>query len=107
MKKPESVKDLFEFGLKVAWDGEQQLIKALPKMADAASSPQLRSAFEQHLEETRGQARRIEQIFQNLGKEADSEDNDVMKQLIKEGEKMISSIDRSALLDAALIVAGN
>src|SRR5579884_419643 len=107
MKTPENVQDLFELGLEFAYDCEQQLIKALPKMAQAASSQQLRSAFEQHLEETRGHARRLEEIFQNLGRNPDTQDNDVVKALVKEGEHMISRIDRGSLLDAALIVAGN
>jgi ferritin-like metal-binding protein YciE len=107
MKHVESVQDLFELGLKFTYDCEQQLIKALPKMAQASTSSQLRSAFEQHLEETRRHAQRLEQVFQDLGVKADTETNDVVKNLIKEGDRMIGSIDKSPLLDAALIVAGN
>lgn len=107
MKDVENAQDFFELGLKYAYDCEQQLIKALPKMAEASSSGQLQSAFNQHLEETRRHAQRLERVFQDLGVEPDTQSNDVVKNLIKEGEKMISNIDRSPLLDAALIVAGN
>jgi len=107
MKDVENVQDLFEIGLRYAYDCEQQLTKALPKMAQAASSSQLRNAFEQHLEETRRHAQRLEQVFQDLGVEADTETNDVAKNLIKEGDNMITHLDKSPLLDAALIIAGN
>ena len=107
MKKPENVQDLFETGLQFAYDCEQQLVKALPKMAKAASSPQLRDAFQQHLEETRRHVDRLEQVFQSLGRDSDSQSNDVVNEMTKAAEKMISNIDQGPLLDAALIVAGN
>ena len=66
--KINSLQDLYLEQLKDLYDAEQQLIKALPKMAKAASSEELRSAFEDHLEQTRGHAERLEQIFDKIGR---------------------------------------
>jgi hypothetical protein len=62
----ETLRDAFIDELRDAYDAEKQLTKALPKMAKAATSPQLRTAFESHLQETRGQIERLEQAFQSL-----------------------------------------
>jgi ferritin-like metal-binding protein YciE len=105
--KIENMQQLFEHGLAQAYDGEQQLVKALEKMAQASSSARLRMAFEQHREETRRQAERLEQVFTALGKEADAEKNPVIREMISVGEKIISSTDASPVRDAALIKAGN
>jgi len=107
MNKPESVKDLFIMALGFAYDCEQQLIKALPKMAQASTSTQLRQAFEQHLEETRTHATRLEEVFSGLQQKPEARKNEVVRALIDESEQMMDRIDRSPLLDAALIVAGN
>jgi ferritin-like metal-binding protein YciE len=70
--KTNSLHDLYLEQLKDLCDAEHQLIKALQKMAKAASSPELRAAFEEHLEETKEHAQRIETIFEGMGeKEAD------------------------------------
>ncbi len=66
---------------------EEQLIAALPKMADAASAPQLKCAFQTHLGETRQHKQRLEQAFKQLGQEPKSETCDAMKGLITEGRK--------------------
>lgn len=82
---------------------EKQLVKALPKMAKAAHSDKLRQAFEHHLEETKGQVERLEQIFQKLGEKATAKRCEAMEGLIAEGEEMISEIKTPEVLDAALI----
>lgn len=82
---------------------EKQLVKALPKMAKAAHSEKLRQAFEHHLEETKGQVERLEQIFQKLGEKASAKRCEAMEGLIAEGEEMISEIKTPEVLDAALI----
>ncbi len=105
--KIENMQQLFENSLAHAYDCEQQLIKALPKMADASTSPRLRTAFEQHLEETRQHAQRLEQVFTSLGKKPEAQKNSVVREMISVGERIISSTDPSALRDAALIKAGN
>jgi ferritin-like metal-binding protein YciE len=104
----ENLRDLFEIGLRYTYDCEQQLVeKGIPGMIKGASSPELKTALEQHLEETRTHVSRLERIFSQLGVEADTEDNDVVEEMIDAAEGMISDIDASPVRDAALIVAGN
>ena len=105
--KIETLQDLFIDELRDLYDAEKQLIKALPKMATAASSSQLKTAFENHLRETEMQAKRLEQIFQQLGEKPAGQSCDAMKGLIKEGDKLASNVDESPLRDAGLIGAAN
>ena len=108
MAKVESIQDLFERGLRHLYDCEQKLVKkGLPSMIEAAGSSELRSALEQHLQETRNHIRRLERVFTACGFKANSEDNDVLDEMTKEGEKMIKAIDALEVRDAALIVSGN
>ncbi len=102
-----SLEELFLTGLQYAYDAEKQLTEALPKMAEASTNPQLRQAFQQHLQETREHARRAEQIFSALGKQPETKPNTVVQAMRQEAEKMIQMIQASPLRDAALIVAGN
>src|SRR5262245_56946031 len=74
-------------------------------MAKAASSPDLRSAFESHLEETKGQVERLETVFEELGERARGTSCDAMKGLIEEGKEIIDEIDDEATGDASLIAA--
>ena len=83
----ESLNDLFIDQLRDLYDAENQLIKALPKMAEAASSDELRQGFEEHLEQTKGHAERIEQIFEQLGEKAKGKKCKGMEGLIKEGSE--------------------
>ena len=78
---------------------------ALPKMADAASSQELRSAFLAHLEQTKGHACRLEQIFKRLGMEPKRETCEAMKGLFREGSEIIDAKGNAAVMDAALIAA--
>ena len=103
----QSIQDLFVNGLQYVYDAEEQLTQALPKMAQASTTPQLKEAFEQHLKETQQQAKRAEQIFQALGKQPERKPNTVVQAMQQETEKMIQNIQASPLRDAALIVAGN
>ena len=105
--KIETLQDLFVDELRDLYDAEKQLIKALPKMAAAASSSQLRTAFENHLRETEMQVTRLEQIFQQIGEKPAGQSCDAMKGLIKEGDKLASNVDESPLRDAGLIGAAN
>jgi ferritin-like metal-binding protein YciE len=84
---------------------EEQLIKALPKMADAASNPELRRAFEVHLEETRYQNDRLDQAFRLLGEDPQSESCEAMQGLIAEGDEIIGLNGDPDVKDAALIAA--
>ena len=106
--KIESMRDLFEIGLQYAYDIEQKLVKkGIPGMIKGATSPELRQALEQHLEETRTHVSRLEQVFQIAGLEADTEDDDVLDEMVSAAESIIGDIDASPLRDAAIIVSGN
>jgi ferritin-like metal-binding protein YciE len=100
-----SFNELFLEELADIYDAEKQLTKALPKMAKAASTPELQEAFENHLEETKRQVTRAEQVFEALGQKAKGKSCKAMKGLIEEGEDIIKQHDKSPLRDAALIAA--
>lgn len=103
----ETMEDLFWEQIQDLYDAERRLVKALPKMAEASTSQALRSAFEEHLDQTRGHAARLEEIFEQMGKDPKATSCDAMKGLIKEGETMISDTDQSPLRDAGLIACAN
>jgi ferritin-like metal-binding protein YciE len=105
--KFETVEELFLSGIQDLYDAEKRLVKALPAMAEAASSAELRQAFLKHLGETEGQVRRLENVFSELGKEPKSITGATMKGLIKESESIVSDMDESPLRDAGLIAAAN
>jgi ferritin-like metal-binding protein YciE len=100
-----NLQDLFVEQLRDVYDAEQRLVKALPKMAKAASSAELRRGFEQHLEQTKGHVQRLEQVFQQMGEKAKTETCLGMKGLIEEGEEMIGAGGEDEVRDAALIAA--
>lgn len=97
--------DLFCHQIEDLYDAEKRLVKALPKMADAAHDPKLQAAFREHLQETEGHVVRLEQVFSTLGKEPERETCPAMKGLIEEGEEMIDATGDEAVCDAALIAA--
>lgn len=84
---------------------EQQLIKALPKMAAAAVSEELTSAFEAHLTETEYHIRRLEKVFASLDQPVQSKECKAMKGLLEEGKDLMEEMEASPALDAALIAA--
>jgi len=100
-----SLKHLFVEELKDIYNAENQLVKALPKMAKAASSEELRSAFEEHLEQTKGHVARLDQIFKSLGESSKGKKCKGMEGLVKEGAEMIDEELGSDELDAGLISA--
>ncbi len=97
--------DLLVDEIKDLYDAEHQLTKALPKMAKAASSPNLKSAFESHLKETEGHIRRLEQVFDGLGKKPTRKTCAAMKGLVEEGSQVIEEEMDPDVKDAALIGA--
>jgi ferritin-like metal-binding protein YciE len=103
--KLDSLEPLFVEELRDIYNAENQLIKALPKMAKAASSAELKSAFEEHLEQTRGHVERIEEIFEELGKPAKGKTCKAMKGLIEEGSEMMEEDGEDSVIDAAIIAA--
>lgn len=107
--KIKSLQDVFVTGLKYVYDAEQKLVKkGLPKMIESATSAELRSALEQHLEETRNHVTRLERVFAMVGVEPKGEDNDVLDEMTKMVEHMIGATeDGSSLRDVVLILGGN
>jgi len=107
--KIKNFRGLFETGLRYAYDCEQKLVeKGIPGMIEASSSTELRTALEQHLEETRTHVTRLERVFKSLGADAKTEDNDIIDEMTDAAEEMISATeDGSPLRDAVLIVSGN
>jgi ferritin-like metal-binding protein YciE len=103
--KVATMDDLFLDELRDLYDAEKQLTKALPKMAKAASSGELRMAFENHLKETQKQVERLEEIFETLDEKATGKKCAAMAGLIKEGDEITSETDQSAVRDAGLIAA--
>ncbi len=104
--KIESLEQLFEEELRDIYDAEKQLVKALPKMAKAASSEELREAFNEHLEVTREQVRRCEQIFEALGIKAKSKPCTGMRGIVEEGREVMQEDASDEMMDAALTGAG-
>jgi ferritin-like metal-binding protein YciE len=100
-----SLHELFIKELQDIYDAEQQLIKALPKMAKAANSDELREGFEEHLEQTREHAQRLEQIFETLGESPKGEKCKGMEGVIKEGSELLKEDLEGPVKDAALITA--
>jgi ferritin-like metal-binding protein YciE len=106
MAKAGSFSDAFLDELRDAYDAEKQLIKALPKMAKAASSPKLRKAFEDHLKETRGHVGRLEQAFASLDEKVRGKHCDGIEGIIEEGGSVMDEDFDDATMDACLIAAG-
>jgi ferritin-like metal-binding protein YciE len=105
--KLNSLHDLYLAELKDLYDGEERITKALPKMAEAANSAELRSAFEQHLEQTRIHLQRLERIFQMMDETPKGHKCKGLVGIIDEGEEMIDEGEDApaAVSDAALIGA--
>jgi ferritin-like metal-binding protein YciE len=99
----ESLRDLYVEELKDLYSAENQLLKALPKMAKKASNDDLRAAFEEHLEITRGQVERLESIFDDLERSPKGKRCKGMAGLIEEGSEMMKEDAEPEVLDAALI----
>jgi ferritin-like metal-binding protein YciE len=100
-----SLDDLFIEQIEDLYDAEVRLTRALPKMAEASMSSDLKSAFQTHLRETEGHVVRLERIFAKLGKSPYRETCEAMKGLIAEGEEMVSAKGDPNVKDAALIAA--
>lgn len=101
----DSLSDLFLDELRDVLSAEKQLVKALPKMAKAASSPELRQGFEKHLRETEGHVERLKQVFESVGETARAKTCKAMEGLIEEGSEIIKEEAQPEVKDAALIAA--
>ena len=103
--KPNSLQELYLEQLRDLYDGEQQIIKALPKMIEKVQSPQLKQALDEHLEITKQQATRIEGIFQKIGDKPKGEKCKGMSGIIDEGDDLIGDVKDLDLRDAAIIAS--
>jgi ferritin-like metal-binding protein YciE len=101
----EGLKELYIDELKDLYSAENQLLKALPKLAKAASSDELQDGFKQHLEQTRGHVERLEQIFKSLDASPRGKKCVGMEGLVKEGSELMEEDFEQAVMDAALIGA--
>jgi len=101
----DTMRDLYLNELRDLYNAENQLLEALPKMTDAATNPELKTAFSSHLKETQGHVNRLEEIFRDLDQKPEGETCEAMKGLIKEGEEFVKSKGDTDVLDAALIGA--
>ena len=97
--------DLFLDTLKDIYYAERKILKALPKMAKAAQSPDLKAAFEKHEEETEGQVERLQKVFEILGKQARGKVCPAIEGIIEEGEEIMDEFKGSPALDAGLVSA--
>jgi ferritin-like metal-binding protein YciE len=100
-----TLKDLFLDSLADIYYAEQQLVRALPKMAKAATDDQLREAFESHLQETEGHVTKVESVFAEFDQKARSKKCPAIVGLVEEADKMAAEHKRSPTIDAALIAA--
>lgn len=103
MAKEKTLEDLFHDTLKDIYYAERKVLKALPKMARAASSPELKAAFEKHKDETEGHVDRLQQVFELMGKRPQGKTCDAIEGIISEGEEIIETFKGTAAIDAGLI----
>jgi ferritin-like metal-binding protein YciE len=101
----DSLEKLFHEELKDIYNAEKQILRALPRMAKAAESPELQQAFTRHLAETEGQVQRLERIFKELGQPVRGKACKGMEGLIEEGKEVLEKEGEPAVIDAALIAS--
>jgi ferritin-like metal-binding protein YciE len=103
--KLDTLQKLYVSELRDLYNAENQLLKALPKMAKAASSEELKDGFEKHLEQTKGHVERLEEIFEGLDENPKGKTCKAMKGLIEEGSEILKEDGEESVLDAGIIVA--
>ena len=104
-KDIKTLDDLFVHTLRDIYYAEKQIEKALPKMIDKATSPELKAGFEKHLQETKGHIERVEQVFEMHGVEAKGVDCPAIDGIIEEANEVAGDVDDKQVLDAALIAS--
>jgi ferritin-like metal-binding protein YciE len=103
--KLDSLEKLYHEELRDVYNAENQLLKALPKMAKAAASEELREALQEHLEQTKGHVERLEEVFELLGQKPKGKTCEAMKGLIEEGSHILEEEGEASVLDAGIIAA--
>lgn len=105
MPTEKTLDDLFLDTLKDIYYAEKQIVKTLPKMAKAATAPELKAGFEKHLDESEGHIERLEQVFELIGKPARGKTCDAILGIIEEGKSIIEDFKGTSALDAGLVSA--
>ncbi len=100
-----TAQDLFVNELRDTYHAEKQALKAYPKMIKQAQLPELRQAFEEHMEQTRGQVERLEQVFEKLDLGKRAKRCEAMEGLLEEARSHMEEIEDKAVLDVAMIVS--
>jgi len=103
--KLDTLQKLYTSELRDLYNAEHQLLKALPKMAKAASSEELKDAFEKHFEQTKSHVKRLEQVFEELDEKPKGKTCHAMKGLVQEGSEILQQDGEESILDAGIIVA--
>jgi ferritin-like metal-binding protein YciE len=103
--KLDTLEKLYVSELRDLYSAENQLLKALPKMATGTTSPELKEAFETHLEQTKGHVERLEELFEQLDESPKGKTCHAMKGLIEEGSEILKEEGENSVLDAGMIVA--
>jgi ferritin-like metal-binding protein YciE len=101
----DTLEKLYIEELRDLYTAENQLLKALPKMAKGASSPELKDAFEKHLEQTKGHVERLEELFEQRDESPKGKTCKAMKGLIEEGSEILKEEGEDSVIDAGMIVA--
>jgi ferritin-like metal-binding protein YciE len=104
-KKEKTLADLFADGLKDIYYAEKKILAALPKMAKAARSDELREAFEKHFTETEAQVERLSEVFAQIDQEPKGKKCDAIIGIVEEGQEIMKEFKGSAALDAGLVAA--
>lgn len=105
MAKEKTLDDLFHDTLKDIYYAERKILKALPKMARGAQTPELKAAFEKHREQTEAHVERLQQVFDMIGKRAQGKTCEAIEGIIAEGEEIMDEFKGTPALDAGLISA--
>jgi ferritin-like metal-binding protein YciE len=103
--KLQTLDELFLTQLQDIYDAEKRIVRALPKMAEAADNQELRDGFLEHLEQTKGHVERLEQVFQTIDTKPRAKACEAMKGLLAEGEEVIAAKGEPEVRDAGLIAA--
>src|SRR6202166_5226978 len=101
-----TLNDLFLAHLKDIYFAEKKIFRTLPKMVKAAKEPELKKAFTTHRKETQGQIQRLEQVFEMIGKRAQTKPCEAINGIVAEGEETIEEFGESAAIDTGLVAAG-
>jgi ferritin-like metal-binding protein YciE len=103
--KLDTLKTLYTNELRDLYNAENQLLKALPKMAKGASSEELKNAFQKHLEQTKSHVERLEEVFEEIGEKPKGKTCKAMKGLVEEGSEILHKEGEESVIDAGIIVA--